>query len=284
MGNNSYDLIKDMHGLPTCGLTSFRDFVDMHFHYAVEIIYMVGNRMTIFIGTEKITLSSGEYICINSGVAHATENISGDLYYLCAIPKYTLMPSIQMFTGDFFVGRDDEAGTIRSLLECFRHKRLGKKVNSVFVTSISNSIMSLILECKHGNRRFIKRSDPFFEMISYICDNYYVPTLTTDSLAKRFGYTPRMLSDLFRANLKIGVKRYIDILRVNDAKYRLLSTPDSVEAIALAVGFDSLRSFYRVFSAHTGISPGRYRNATPDDLLAVNDQVNAADNRDNTEE
>ena len=270
MSENSYDLTKDLGGLPTCMLSDCSDFVDMHFHYAIELIYMVGNRMTIFIGTERIDLSSGEYICINSGVAHATENINGDHYYLCAIPKYTLMPSIQMFTGDFVVGRDDEKGTVCSLLECFTRKNWSK--NNVFVTSITNSIMSLILADNYNIRRFVKRSDPFLEMISYICDNYYDPTLTTASLAKRFGYTPRMLSDLFMANLKTGVKRYIDILRVNDAKYRLLSTPDSVEVIAAAVGFDSPRSFYRVFSAHTGMSPGRYRNAAPDDLNIVRDK------------
>ena len=260
MGENNYDLIKDLGGLPTCILSDYIDFVDTHFHYAMELIYMVGNRMTIFIGTERIALSSGEYICINSGVAHATENIDGDRYYLCAIPKYTLMPSIQMFTGDFVVGRDDEKGTVRSLLECFTRKNWSK--NNVFLTSITNSIMSLILAEKYGSRMFVKRSDPFLEMISYICDNYYDPSLTTASLAKRFGYTPRMLSDLFVANLKTGVTRYIDILRVNDAKYRLLSTPDSIEVIAAAVGYDCPRTFFRVFKAHTGTTPTAFRESS----------------------
>ena len=260
MGENNYDLIKDLGGLPTCVFSDCRDFVDTHFHYAMELIYMVGNRMTVFIGTERITLSSGEYICVNSGVAHATENINGDHYYLCAIPKYTLMPSIQMFTGDFVVGRDDENGTVRSLLECFARK--SREKNNVFVTSVTNSIMSLILADKYSIRRFVRRSDPFLEMISYICDNYYDPALTTASLAKRFGYTPRMLSDLFMANLKTGVKRYIDILRVNDAKYRLLSTPDSVEVIAAAVGFDCLRTFFRVFKVCTGMTPTAFRESS----------------------
>lgn len=165
-----------------------------------------------------------------------------------------------MFTGDFVVGRDDEKGTVRSLLECFTRKNWSK--NNVFLTSITNSIMSLILAEKYGSRMFVKRSDPFLEMISYICDNYYDPSLTTASLAKRFGYTPRMLSDLFVANLKTGVKRYIDILRVNDAKYRLLSTPDSIEVIAAAVGYDCPRTFFRVFKAHTGTTPTAFRESS----------------------
>ena len=57
------------------------------------------------------------------------------------------------------------------------------------------------------------------------------------------------------------MKRYIDILRVNNAKFQLLSTTDNIDAIAERVGFDSQRSFYRVFQKLTGVTPGDYRAA-----------------------
>ena len=168
MGENNYDLIKDLGGLPTCILSDYIDFVDTHFHYAMELIYMVGNRMTIFIGTERIVLSSGEYICINSGVAHATENIDGDCYYLCAIPKYTLMPSIQMFTGDFVVGRTMKRHCSKPF-RVFHAQVTGQKI--MFFDSITISIMSLILAEKvlaaGCSSSALTR---FLEMISYICD------------------------------------------------------------------------------------------------------------------
>ena len=53
----------------------------------------------------------------------------------------------------------------------------------------------------------------------------------------------------------------IDILRVNNAKFQLLSTTDNIDAIAERVGFDSVRSFYRVFQKLTGVTPGDYRAA-----------------------
>ena len=59
-----------------------------------------------------------------------------------------------------------------------------------------------------------------------------------------------------------SVKRYIDSLRVNDAKTLLLTTSASVESIAYEVGYDCPRTFFRVFKAHTGTTPTAFRESS----------------------
>ena len=248
----------------------------------------MSGRMNVYIGTEKVCIGVGDYICVNSGVAHATEPFDV-LYYVCSIPKYILTPSERLLTDDYYTGHDDSYGTMSKLLGCLKEKSYNyrnedvKEYNRDFTVSVSKAVMAIITDATRSSSGFVKRSDTFIEIINHICKNYRDPELTTASIARRFGYTSRMLSDLFMANLKTGVKKYIDILRVNDAKFRLLSTPDSVEVIATAVGFDSVRSFYRIISAHTGMSPGKYRSAAPEDISTVRVQTADAGKADDTD-
>ena len=58
-------------------------------------------------------------------------------------------------------------------------------------------------------------------------------------------------------NKKMG--DYINELRVKDAAKRLVETDDNVISIAFSVGFDSLRTFNRVFPKFMNMTPEKYR-------------------------
>ena len=53
--------------------------------------------------------------------------------------------------------------------------------------------------------------------------------------------------------------KYVEDLRVEQAKKLLKETSFSNEKIAEAAGFGSANSFYRVFKKKTGVSPGEFR-------------------------
>ena len=99
-------------------------------------------------------------------------------------------------------------------------------------------------------------------MLTYVYKNYRNPELTADSISRVFGYSKRTLSDIFSESIGNSVKRYIDSLRVNDAKTLLLTTSASVESIAYEVGYDCPRTFFRVFKAHTGTTPTAFRESS----------------------
>ena len=63
----------------------------------MEILYAIEGGLRVNVDNEWFTLDAGDYILINSGVPHATENPGGARHYVVSIPKYALMPSLQMF-------------------------------------------------------------------------------------------------------------------------------------------------------------------------------------------
>jgi AraC-like DNA-binding protein len=70
---------------------------------------------------------------------------------------------------------------------------------------------------------------------------------------------PDYLGKLFKRHMGKTVRDCLNELRVRKAA-EMLSNPDSkIIDVAMNVGFESLRSFYRVFYRVTGMTPTAYR-------------------------
>ena len=78
-------------------------------------------------------------------------------------------------------------------------------------------------------------------------------------LADEVGLTEYTASHIFKDITGQNLQDYLRIKRINAAKELLLSTDDSVNDIALGVGFSSCSYFIRVFKAEVGMTPAAYR-------------------------
>ena len=81
-----------------------------------------------------------------------------------------------------------------------------------------------------------------------------------DVLAEEAGVSRRSLSRLFRAGLNISPADFVERVRTDLARRRLLETNDNVEAIAVACGFGSLRRMDRAFARTIAASPTEFRS------------------------
>jgi len=70
----------------------------------------------------------------------------------------------------------------------------------------------------------------------------------TDVLAAEAGVSRRSLSRLFRTGLDVSPADFVERVRTDLARRRLLETNDNVEAIAVTCGFGSLRRMDRAFA------------------------------------
>ncbi|MGD8379865.1 MAG: helix-turn-helix domain-containing protein [Gammaproteobacteria bacterium] len=90
------------------------------------------------------------------------------------------------------------------------------------------------------------------------------PGLTLEALAAAVGYPPAEVSAALNRHLGKTFYDYVNAYRVDEAA-RLLSAPEerrySVDGIGRQAGFGSRSGFYKVFKAHTGLSPAEYRRA-----------------------
>ena len=93
----------------------------------------------------------------------------------------------------------------------------------------------------------------------YIWDHLSSP-LSLETVATAMGLNPSYLSRMFHKSKGIGFSEYVNMLRCYQA-VRLLGNTNSlsIAEIAYEVGFESIRTFNRVFLQHYGMTPSKLK-------------------------
>ena len=78
-------------------------------------------------------------------------------------------------------------------------------------------------------------------------------------ISSEFGYSGDYLNRIFKARLGIGLKQYIDTVRLDVIKQELLISGDSLAQIAEKCGFSEYKYFLKYFKYHAGMSPSEYK-------------------------
>jgi AraC-like DNA-binding protein len=96
------------------------------------------------------------------------------------------------------------------------------------------------------------------EAVTFIRFNIDQP-LSLNSLADTLGVHPSYLSRTFKKALGMTLTDYINKLRIEEAKYLLDSSNESVATIALSVGYNDPNYFSKVFTKLEHVTPQDYR-------------------------
>jgi transcriptional regulator GlxA family with amidase domain len=78
-------------------------------------------------------------------------------------------------------------------------------------------------------------------------------------LAKIAAMSARNFTRVFKQEVGISPSDYVDLTRIDFARYLLEGSPLSIDSIAAKSGFGSARAMRRAFLAHVGVTPSDYR-------------------------
>ena len=96
------------------------------------------------------------------------------------------------------------------------------------------------------------------QILSYISQHYH-QDITLEGLAKEFGLNRHYISTLIGSMTRQHFRAYLNGYRLERAKQLLEQTDLPITDIAYECGFNSLRTFNRVFSDQEGMSPRAYK-------------------------
>ena len=109
---------------------------------------------------------------------------------------------------------------------------------SVSSDSKTNNVLTLVLDYIHTN---------------------YATDIDNNTLATVAGYHPYHLNKLFVAANGVSLHKYVINYRLSVAEHLLLSSSNTIESIAVSVGFSSALSFSASFKKKNGLSPTEFR-------------------------
>lgn len=105
-----------------------------------------------------------------------------------------------------------------------------------------------------------KLSRKLSQLIQYV-HLHYTDRITLESLSERFHTSPPHISQSFKKFCGCNFLEYLHKLRIGSALSLLASTDMLVSDIATEVGFDSYRSFTRVFKKLKNMTPQQFRES-----------------------
>ncbi len=104
----------------------------------------------------------------------------------------------------------------------------------------------------NANNRFLQ------DAISHM-KTHYDEKITLEALGELTGYTPNHFRTVFTALMGVSPQKYLEELRLTQAKYLLLSTNEPLAEIAYECGFSSQAYFTQVFKRATLLTPNEFR-------------------------
>lgn len=253
-----------------------------HKHNYVEVVYMCEGETVHIINEEQVVLKKGEILFLNQ---HAIQEILPAQEDDIAI-NFIILPeffdhALQMMAGEEHLIRDFIVGCLRSeennigylhfkvadiipvqnLVENLAWTIINKEENTRNISQITMGL--LFLQLMEHTDKLNTSSNSFehnilFIILHYIEEHYRDGELKR--LAERLNYDDYTMSRMIK---KLTGKTYTELVqmkRMRQAAFLLSSTKLTVLDISLAVGYDNISYFHRIFKKQYNLSPKQYRS------------------------
>lgn len=106
-----------------------------------------------------------------------------------------------------------------------------------------------------------KHYSPYVNEAIKIIKEYYIQKITVTNLAKKLNLNRSYFCSLFKKEVGIPPKEYIDEYRISASCEILKQSKLSISEVAEAAGYKDITAFSKAFKDKTGVSPKAYRES-----------------------
>lgn len=237
--------------------------VPAHFHQRVEFVYMIEGSSKVCIDSKEYTISAGDILVIFPNQIHEYKKISEEKSILlvfspdiCSEYKNELLSYVPKSSIIRSSSRNAELlPLLHDILSC---NDKSSKYSSIILKGYFLILLGKLLPMLDLVPVDSSGADTMRAIVSY-CSANYMKDIHLEDLESALHISKYHISHLFSRKLNLSFNEYINMLRISDACSMLKSGDKKITDIAFATGFNSSRSFNRVFLKITGMTPGEFR-------------------------
>ncbi|WJH34227.1 AraC family transcriptional regulator [Paenibacillus sp. CC-CFT747] len=252
--------------------------IPLHYHDFAEVSFVVEGEGTEWCDGHSRAVGEGALSLFLPRQMHKVESVSAERplrVFCCMFDLSMLVGAADSELYKWMLQEDGQAerflllpenergrflGIMTDMLDEYRHLRFGRM--SLLRTRLVE-ILVLLARGMKGTAPAVlpvsgRESRLLEDMVHYVHLHFNEP-LTLQTMADRFGHSPSYISRYFSRAAGHAFLDYVHHLRTRHAAHLLATTEMSALDIAAEVGFDSYRTFSRVFKRHAGVTPSQYR-------------------------
>lgn len=248
-------------------------YIPMHWHRAVEIIYIQEGSLDVTVESESFTIQTGDCIVINGNVLHSTKCTSPNTAILLQIPldfmeKYIPDLGQLIFLFDFRT-KDQRQQTKQAMFKTILEQL--QIINNVrpdgYLLRFNSLIFELLFQLYHNfavkilqsntsqKKKDIARLEP---VLDYISEHYKEP-ISLNEIAEVACLQTGYFCRFFKKKMGITFLEYQNEYRLSFIYRDLITTRDPVQVILERHGFTNYKLFRRMFLEHFGNTPTQIR-------------------------
>lgn len=234
-----------------------------HLHDALEIIYVTNGSLELGVGEELYHMEQGDIGIVFPNLIHhfqVLQSGENNAVYI-SVPN----SSIGMIFSDEIRKKAPSNPVLKSsVIEDEVKNAVFFLLNiSATETMVAQAYVQIILaKClpKYTlvDKNDIGSNDLVYRVVTYIATNFN-ERITLDSMAKELGVSKYVISRVFSGVFHRNFNHYLNDARLMYAKKCLEDTDDTILSICYLSGFDSQRTFNRVFKEQYRVTPSEYR-------------------------
>lgn len=237
-----------------------------HIHDEFEFIYLFNGEQGIIIDDKSYTLHSGDCAVIFPQIPHSyirpdnipknNSNADSAIIFLPALTVHQMFPStVDNHPRDCVIYKENMHPDISlSCSKIIDEENINAQIGWSFI--IFSHALPLICTDTIKDEENTRNTS---KVLSYITKNFR-KSLTLDMLSDELGINKYYISRIFSKTIKISFRSYLGKLRCNYAASLIKTSNRDFNSIAEESGFESIRSFYRVFKEIYGMTPAEYRD------------------------
>lgn len=232
-----------------------------HFHSCFEVLYVVEGDVVATVNGKSAKLQEGDLYVAGSYDIHKTYTEKQSKCIVMIIPNTFLNGFTQIAKGrvfkNHFLTSCEQSKEIRRCLELLIKNNTDPVSLSLRCRGYLYVIFGILMQSLTLEDEPQQKDCQLPQQILLYIQEHIEGKLTLSEVAARFGYNDRYFSGFFRKHFGCGFNEYVNMLRVQHAA-SLFENGGTFLAAALESGFESQRTFNRVFKKIYGKTPTEY--------------------------
>lgn len=239
-----------------------------HIHTAIECAYVREGSLELGIGQELYHMCTGDFAIVFPNLIHHYQVFDphGCIgTYLIVTPAYS---------GEFADILEDSCPEYPIIAKADLHSDILYAMEHIMADDVSvvhRSFLQIILSRSLERvtlmpKKNVESDDIVYQVVSYMARNFR-EEISLETIAKEIGFSQYAVSRVFSKTFHMNFNQYLNGLRLEEACNLLLSTDQSITEAYENAGFESQRTFNRVFKEQFHMSPREYRNKQKEQLI-----------------
>lgn len=237
-----------------------------HLHNSIEFIYITEGTLELGMGQELFHMEEGDFAVIFPDVIHHYQVFSpgeNKAVYLWAKPALAgqFADMIQSSCPeDPVIKKEKVHRDIVNAVSCLRANRKEPDSSLVVEQAYVQILLARSIPCfRMMEKSSVESNDIIYQTVSYIA-RHFRDEVSLEKMARDLGISKFTLSRVFSGTFHRNFNQFLNEQRLNYVTVHLECTDESITDICLDAGFESQRTFNRVFRERYRMTPREYRN------------------------